>query len=232
MPEVFTIELGPDQRVTAMLYEGVSPKGMGVTAILAHGAGASQTSAFMVSFATGLAARGVNAATFNFLYVERGRRLPDRNDALEGCWRAVLEAIRNHPAVAHGRIVIGGKSMGGRIATHLAAAGADVAGVLLLGYPLHPPGRPDKPRSAHLARVRVPMLFVQGSRDSFGTPEELRPIIDQLPAPASLHVIEGGDHSFKAPKRLRIGQADVQDEVMDRTVDWLRSILQMPTPAA
>ena len=227
MPELIPVRLGPDQSVTAMLYQAVPPSRMGATSILAHGAGAGQNSGFMVSFASALAARGIDVATFNFPYLEHGRRLPDPNDALEVCWRAALETIRHHPGVAGNRIVIGGKSMGGRIATQLAAGGADVAGVLLLGYPLHPPGRPDKPRSAHLSRVRVPMLFVQGSRDQFGTPEELRPIIDALPAPASLHVIEGGDHSFKVPKRMRFGHADVQDNIIDRIIIWLGEILRV-----
>ena len=232
MPELIPVRLGPDQSVTAMLYRAVPPGRMDATSIVAHGAGAGQSSGFMVSFASALAARGIDVATFNFPYIEQGRRLPDPNDSLEDCWRAALETIRHHPAVARNRVVIGGKSMGGRIATQLAAAGADVAGVFLLGYPLHPPGRPDKPRSAHLPRVRVPMLFVQGSRDRFGTPEELRPIIDALPTPASLHVIEGGDHSFKVPKRMRCGQADVQDNIIDRIIGWMRDLLRAPTPQA
>jgi predicted alpha/beta-hydrolase family hydrolase len=232
MPELIPVGLGRDQRVMAMLYQADLPGRVGVTLVLAPGAGAGQTSEFMVSFATGLAARGVNSATFNFLYLEQGRRLPDVSNALEGCWRAALEAIRHHPAVAHDHVVIGGKSMGGRIATHLAAAGADVAAVVLLGYPLHPPGQPEKLRSAHLERIRIPMLFVQGSRDPFGTPEELRPIIDALPAPATLHVIEGGDHSFKVPKRLRIGPDNVRNHVLDRIVDWLHAILRPPTAGA
>jgi predicted alpha/beta-hydrolase family hydrolase len=120
--------------------------------------------------------------------------------------------------------VIGGKSMGGRIASQIAAAGEDgVAGLVFLGYPLHPPGRPDKLRSEHLGRIRAPMLFVQGSRDAFGTPDELRAALAGAKAAAELLVVDGGDHSFKVPKRGALSQDQVYDGVLDEIVRWLQA---------
>ena len=122
------------------------------------------------------------------------------------------------------KLAIGGKSMGGRIASQVAAAGlSDLAGLVFLGYPLHPPGRPDRLRAAHLGQVKAPMLFVQGSRDAFGTPDELQPIIKELEPSADLYVVEGGDHSFKVPKGLGVRQQDIYGAVQDRIETWLRA---------
>src|SRR5262249_38566328 len=158
---------------TALGYRAAAGLAVDATLVLAHGAGAPQQSAFMVGFARGVAERGIDVLTFNFLYTEYKRRVPDRTDKLEACYRAAIEAAREH--FGRRAVFIGGKSMGGRIATHLAAANdADalgVAGVVLLGYPLHPPGKPEQVRAAHLSRIRVPMLIVQGERDPFGSPE-------------------------------------------------------------
>jgi predicted alpha/beta-hydrolase family hydrolase len=193
--------------------------------ILAHGAGAPQSSAFMVDFARGLARRGCHAVTFNFPYTEQGRRLPDRAPVLEACFRDVIAAIRARDDLAAGPLVIGGKSMGGRIASHLAAQGvADLAGLVALGYPLHPPGRPERLRAEHLARIRSPMLIVQGSRDAFGTPEELRPALAPLGTTVTLHVVEGGDHSFKVPKRRPITQEEIFERVQDEIARWIRLV--------
>jgi hypothetical protein len=179
----------------------------------------------MVAFANALAERGIDVVTFNFLYSERRRRIPDPNARLESCWRAVIEAARSR-ITSDDKLAIGGKSMGGRIASHVAADGArDLAGLVFLGYPLHPPGRPDRPRSAHLQEVKAPMLFVQGSRDAFGTPAELQPIISRLQPRADLFVVEGGDHSFKVPKSAAVKQQDMHRAIQDRIETWLRMII-------
>jgi predicted alpha/beta-hydrolase family hydrolase len=122
-------------------------------------------------------------------------------------------------------LVIGGKSMGGRIATQVAAGDPelDVDGLVLLGYPLHPPGRPDVRRDAHLPAVGRPMLFVQGSRDAFGTPFELAPVLETLTARATLHSVEGGDHSFTVA-RDRTRQAALHDQAQRTIVDWIRAL--------
>jgi predicted alpha/beta-hydrolase family hydrolase len=222
MPDKMRIEVAPNQEVTALLYTAGKPDLAGVTVILGHGAGADQNSDFMTRFATGLAVRGVNVVTFNFLYTEQGRRVPDANKALEACFRAVIERVR-HEKIDCGTLVIGGKSMGGRIASQVAAASAPgVEGLVFLGYPLHPPGSADQLRAKHLQKINVPMLFVQGSRDTFGVPDELRPIIKELKAPTDLYVVESGDHSFKVLKRAGITQEDAYEGVLDRIELWLR----------
>ena len=193
--------------------------------ILGHGAGADQTSGFMVAFANALAERGIDSVTFNFLYIEHGRRIPDPNARLESCWRAVIDTVRSRIAFDD-KLAIGGKSMGGRIASQVAAGGAgDLAGLVFLGYPLHPPGRPDRLRAAHLRDVKAPLLFVQGSRDAFGTPAELRPILARLEPAVDLFVVEGGDHSFKVPKIAGVKQQDVYRAIQDRIETWLRLIV-------
>src|SRR6266478_1314590 len=226
-PDQIQLDVSPSERVTALAYRAASRGHAGVTLILAHGAGANQTSSFMVHFATSLAARGIDTVTFNFVYTEQRRRAPDRNDKLEHCYRTVIEAVRGGKFdgdAARRKLVIGGKSMGGRIASQVAAAGQEgIAGLVFLGYPLHPPGRPDKLRSKHLPEIRAPMLFVQGSRDAFGTPEELRAVLGELEVAADLYVVEDGDHSFKVPKRSAMSQDQVYEFVLDEIVRWLRA---------
>jgi uncharacterized protein len=226
MPVQLRVDLSSDQSVTALVYAGAPQDRAGVTLILGHGAGAGQSSHFMVEFADALAARGIDIVTFNFLYTERGRRLPDPNNRLEECYRGVMEAVFKVSKVRENRLAIGGKSMGGRIASQVAAAGASpMAGLVFLGYPLHPPGRPDRLRAEHLSRIKVPMLFVQGARDAFGTPDELRPIIDRLVARADLHVVEGGDHSFKVPRKSGVRQHEVYCQIQDFIASWLRQTI-------
>src|SRR6202047_2930134 len=222
MPDKMRIEVAPNQEVTALVYTAGKPDLAGVTVILGHGAGADQSSDFMTRFATGLAARGSNVVTFNFLYTEQGRRVPDANKALEACFRVVIEAVR-HKKIGRGALVIGGKSMGGRIASQVAAASApDVEGLVFLGYPLHPPGRADQLRAKHLPDITVPMLFVQGSRDAFGSADCVRPALKELQAPADLYVVEGGDPSLKGLERAGVIQEDAYKAVLDRIELWLR----------
>jgi len=212
--------------VTALAYAAEEPRA-GATLLLAHGAGAGQLSPFMVSFARALAALGIDTVTFNFLYTEQRRRLPDRRPALEACYRAVIEKVRDEIERARRFLFIGGKSMGGRIATQVAAADRHrpMSGIVLLGYPLHPPGRPDERRDAHLPAVGRPMLFVQGSRDVFGTPAELAPTLSQLSPAAGLHVVEGGDHSFKVSRVGGVAQKAVYDDVQRTIVEWIQGVI-------
>ena len=172
-----------------------------------------------------MSARGIETITFDFLYTEQGRRLPDPNDRLEACWRSVIAAVRQRMKSTGTPLAIGGKSMGGRIASQVAAAGiGGVEGLVFLGYPLHPPGRPDRLRAQHLSAIKAPMLFVQGSRDAFGTPDELRPIVTPLEPPADLYVVEGGDHSLKVRKSAGFRQEDIYGTVQDHIAAWLRGI--------
>jgi uncharacterized protein len=227
MPDQLTISVSESERVSGRVYRAPDPGRIGATVVLAHGAGAGQLSPFMVRFATGLASRGLDALTFNFLYTEQRRRVPDRTDKLEACYLAAISAARDAVALSGNRTYIGGKSMGGRIASHVAAGkGAEsLSGLIFLGYPLHPPGKPDQLRAAHLAKIRAPMLFIQGARDPFGTPDELRPILDRLQARVTLHVVENGDHSLAPPKKggRPFDEVDeVYDEIQDAIVRWIR----------
>ena len=210
--------------VTALVYDE-APRDVG-TLVLAHGAGAGQRSPFMVAFARGLSSLGVGVITFDFPYIEAGRRLPDRRPVLEACYRAVVAEIARVAVGGNGLLLIGGKSMGGRIATHVAAADSalPIDGLVLLGYPLHPPGRPDERRDAHLASLVRPVLFVQGSRDAFGTPAELQPIVEALAPRATLHVVAGGDHSFKIARGAPAAREAFHSDVQRAIAGWIATL--------
>jgi len=206
-----------------------SRKGEPALLVLAHGAGAGERHPFMVAVARGLAERGVDVVTFDFPYIQQKRKVPDRTPVLEEAFRAAIDEARRHVTPKHA-LFIGGKSMGGRMATHLAAqGGADrnggpYKGVLALGYPLHPPGKPDQPRVHHLPSIQVPVLIVQGERDAFGTPDELRPVIKTMRAPVRLHVVAGGDHSLAVPKTAATSQKEVYATVLDAIASWIQSV--------
>jgi predicted alpha/beta-hydrolase family hydrolase len=224
-PEKLTISVNDRESVTALLYPVAKRDRLGVTVLLGHGAGANQMSAFIRMAGAGLAARGLDAMTFNFLYTEQGRKLPDPKARLESCYAAVIDTALNHRKLKKNCLVIGGKSMGGRIASQVAAAELKgVAGLVFLGYPLHPPGRPDKLRAEHLKDIHAPMLFVQGARDAFGTEKEIGAVIKKLQLPATLYAIEGGDHSFKVPKALGVPQQTVYETIMDKVTEWARAL--------
>ena len=190
--------------------------------MLAHGAGAGQRHPFMVSVAKALAGRGIDVVTFNFPYMEQKRRSPDRAPVLESCFRSVVATASQQRSLRTRRLFIGGKSMGGRMATHLAAQGLDgLKGVIALGYPLHPPGKPEQMRTAHLPAIRAPVLIVQGERDAFGTPAELAPVIESMRADVSLHVVAGGDHSLTVKGRSGAGGLDGVATVIEQWVNKL-----------
>ena len=224
MTTQLTIDVGDDAQTTGLVYRSRDAPAR-ATFVLAHGAGAGQQSAFIAGFAQGLADRGVDVLTFNFLYTEQRRRVPDRTDKLDACYRAAVGAARRH--VGRSDVFIGGKSMGGRIATHLAAGDdADdlgIRGVVALGYPLHPPGKPQQLRAAHLSRIRVPILIVQGERDPFGTPAELQPVVDAIAGDVTLHVVENGDHSL-APSRQKDPVASTYAEIQDVIAKWIQQV--------
>ena len=187
------------------LYPAASPT---AALVLAHGAGAGQSSPFMVRVARGMAQRGISAGTFDFRYIVEKRKVPDRAPVLEQRWREALEDARG--AFAGLPLAIGGKSMGGRIASHVAAQGSEgVDALVFLGYPLHPPGKPEQLRDAHLPQVAQRMLFVQGTRDPFGSSDEIAALLPRLQR-ATIHTVAGGDHSFKVP-----GKKDVLEDIMD-----------------
>ena len=227
-PNEFRIDLPGGGGATTALHYAAGGDRIGATLILGHGAGAGQRSAFMVDFARALSSLGLDVVTFNFLYIEVGRRIPDRGPALHACYRAVIDVASDRVESARRALFIGGKSMGGRIATELAAtAPLPIRGLVLLGYPLHPPGHPDKRRDGHLSSIRRPMLIIQGSRDTFGLPAEFEPELSSLTPAPTLEVVEGGDHSFKLPRRNPAAQAAIYGDVQATIAGWIRSRIEL-----
>ena len=225
-----TVPVNDKEAVTALLYPADKKNRAGVTVILGHGAGANQTSGFMRMYAKGLAARGLDVMTFNFVYMEQGRSVPDQKHKLEACFRAVIETALKNRKLKNNRVVIGGKSMGGRIASQVMAGehrdtfASDVVGLVFLGYPLHPPGQSTKLRVEHLEHIKKPMLFVQGTRDALGSPDEIKPHIKNLRPTPKIYSIEGGDHSFKAPKKFGKPPDQIFDDAMNEIDHWVRSL--------
>lgn len=188
--------------------------------VLAHGAGAGQSHPFMVGIARLLGERGISVVTFDFPYMRERRKVPDRAPVLEAAFRNVVAVAREWAPQLP--LFIGGKSMGGRMATHLGAQGLDgLRGLIAFGYPLHPPGKPEQPRVAHLPSITAPVLIVQGERDAFGTPDELRPVIETMTAHVTLHVVARGDHSLSVRGQTR--DATLSD-VANVTRTWMQEM--------
>ncbi len=190
--------------------------------VLAHGAGAGMVSPFMEAAAAGIAGGPVAVWRFNFPYIENNRKAPDRAAVLEETYRAVGDHIAGLDA--HDRILLGGKSMGGRIASQIVSNGWPAQGLVFLGYPLQPPGRPDRVRDEHLYSVSVPMLFVAGTRDPFCPLDVLASVRDRLSAPSELVVVDDGDHSFKVRKSSGRSSADALREVFSATRKWIEGV--------
>ena len=184
--------------------------------VLAHGAGAGSSHPWMRHVAAELEARGVRVVTFDFPYMAEGRKMPDRGPVLEA---AFAEQWAKVAATATGPIYAGGKSMGGRIASQVAAKGGFTpmpAGLVFFGYPLHPPGKPEMRRDRHLPDITIPMLFLHGTKDPFGSREEMRELIDELPT-STLTFAEGGDHSLVAGRGKPIS-----GELLDQVRRWMK----------
>lgn len=199
--------------------------------VLAHGAGAGMEHPFMEAAAGALADRAVATLRFQFPYMEAGKRRPDRPAVAAAAVRAAVEAARAEAtelAAVRGHerpmpLFAGGKSFGGRM-TSTAAASAPlpgVSGLVFLGFPLHPAGRPGTDRAAHLAKVGVPMLFVQGPRDRLADLDLLRPVVRELGDRATLHVVEGGDHGFKVLKRSGRTDTEVMAEIAETVAGFV-----------
>ncbi len=191
-------------------------------AVLAPGAGGGMDSRFMGALAAGIANAGVRVCRFNFSYLEQGRRSPDRAPVLEDTYRAVVAHVR---ARHSGPLVLGGKSMGGRIASHLVASGEQADGLFFLGYPLHPPARPERMRDAHLYSIEVPLLFVEGTRDPFCPLETLASVRGRLRAANELVVIEDGNHSLEVRKSSGRTTHEAWAEASNAVSGWLKSLI-------
>ena len=189
--------------------------------VCAHGAGGSMSDKGMLAVTRALGARGLGIVRFNFLYKEKGSSRPDPMPKLKETTAAVVARVRDE--LKPRRVIIGGRSMGGRAASMLAADGFDCTGLLLLAYPLHPPGRPDQLRDAHLPAIRVPVLCVNGTRDPFCTPELIKRALEPVTAPWHMHWLEGADHSFHVPKSSGRTDAQVMTETANVAEGWLMS---------
>jgi predicted alpha/beta-hydrolase family hydrolase len=233
-PLSFDISVDDDPTpIGAALYAAEASSRMDALLVLAHGAGAGHFSPFMVAYATALAARGLDVVTFNFGYMERGRKMPDRAPVLEDTFRRAIAGALAHGDLRGAKLFIGGKSMGGRIATHLAAQPEQwpdslpaLHGVVVLGYPLAPPGgRRTGDRVSHLKRLTVPTLVVQGTRDAFGGPDEVVGAIagEGARPPIEVVAVAGGDHSFAVLKSSGREQDAVHTEVQDTIASWVQA---------
>jgi uncharacterized protein len=167
--------------------------------ILAHGAGQGMHSPFMNYFHAELARRGFLSVKFNFEYMDAKRRVPDPQPKLQARYRSIVEEVIK--AHSPSRLIIGGKSMGGRVASYIAEDAPGVNGLVFLGYPLHPPGKQDQLRDQHLYALKVPMLFVSGTKDAFAERDLLEKVVARVGANATLVWVEGGDHSLKRGRK-------------------------------
>ena len=218
--EKLTIATG-DATVSALLLTPARPR---ACYVFAHGAGASMTHAFMGACAVGLAARGIATLRYQFPYMERGSRRPDTPRVAHAAVRAaVAEAALRLPGTP---LFAGGKSFGGRMTSQAQAESPlpGVRGLVFLGFPLHPAGKPSDERAAHLSDVGVPMLFLQGSRDELASLELLRPLVTRLGARATLRVFDDADHSFHVPARSGRKDAEVRDEALDVVAAWIGQV--------
>ena len=189
--ERFTFDAGKGS-VSAVF---ATPKKGSPVLVIAHGAGSGMDHPFLVGFTRAMNDLGVATMRFNFPYMEAGRRSPDRPPVAVAAWKAAFAEAGSRARGAP--VAAGGKSFGGRMASVAAAEGMEAAGLVFLGYPLHPPGKPERIRDEHLYGIRAPMLFLQGTRDSFADPALLATVVKKLGRRATLHPVEGGDHSFK-----------------------------------
>lgn len=193
--------------------------------VFAHGAGAGMEHAFMAAIARGLAQRGIAVLRFQFPYMAQGSRRPDPPAVAQGSVHAAVQEAGTR--LAGVPLFAGGKSYGGRMTSQAQAAEplAGVRGLVFAGFPLHPAGKPATDRAAHLAGVRVPMLFLQGTRDTLADLDLMRQTIEALGSRAALHVIEGGDHSFHVLARSGRKDDEVREELLDTMAGWMKSTL-------
>ena len=228
-PEPLTIAVGESERVSALLQ---IPDAARACYVMAHGAGAGMTHAFMSSIANDLAARAIATLRFQFPYMERGSKRPDPPKLAHATVRAaVAEALRRLPELP---LFAGGRSFGGRMTSQAQAASPlpRVRGLVFLGFPLHPAGAPSTERAVHLDDVRIPMLFLQGTKDELAELQRLEAVVDRLGARATLEVFEDADHSFHVPARSGRKDSDVRAEIVNAMDKWIDSIVRQAAAPA
>jgi predicted alpha/beta-hydrolase family hydrolase len=216
----FTIALPDGGSVDALLDAPPAPR---AGYVFAHGAGAGMTHAFMAALAQGLAARDIATLRFQFPFMQQGSRRPDPPAVAQAAVRAaVAEAARRLPGLP---LFAGGKSFGGRMASQAQAQAAleGVRGLVFVGFPLHPDGKPGVERAAHLQQVAVPMLFLQGTRDALADLDLVRATTEGLGERATLHVVDGADHAFHVLARSGRKDAQVREELLDSAAAWMHA---------
>jgi uncharacterized protein len=219
-PETLRIETGKAGSVSALLLR---PEKARSCFVFAHGAGAGMTHSFMETFAAGLHERGIASLRFQFPYMEKGSKRPDPPAIAQAAVRAaVAEAGRRCPDLL---LIAGGKSFGGRMTSQAQASSPlpGVRGLAFLGFPLHPAGKPSTDRAAHLSEIGIPMLFLQGTRDNLAEAALIEPVVGRLPS-ATLHLVDGADHSFHVLARSGRDDREVMREILDAFASWTGTI--------
>jgi uncharacterized protein len=216
------IEIGPDAAVSGLLTRPAQPR---ACYVFAHGAGAGMTHASMEAIAAGLAERGIATLRYQFPYMEKGSKRPDAPAVAHAAVRAaVAGAARCCPALP---LIAGGKSFGGRMTSQAQALSplSGVRGLAFLGFPLHPAGKPSADRAKHLADVKIPMLFLQGTRDALAELSLLEPVVKSLGSRATLHLVRDADHSFHVLKSSGRNDREVMEEVLDAFAGWVEEVV-------
>jgi predicted alpha/beta-hydrolase family hydrolase len=219
MKQEWRVKVGEAE--TSAVYEPASGDERAVF-VCAHGAGGSMNDRSMLKLAEVLRARGLSVVRFNFLYKEKKSSRPDQMPRLQECFSAVVDHTRRE--VKPKRLIIGGRSMGGRAASLMAAEDFDCDALMLFAYPLHPPGQPEKLRDAHLPSIKAPVLCFNGTRDAFCTKSLMEKALDSVTTDWQMLWIDGADHSFHVPKSSGRTDADVMAEVGSVASDWLRGL--------
>lgn len=221
--ERLSFAVADDVSVSALLQ---APPAAHTVLVLAHGAGAGMAHAFMTALAEGLAARGVATLRYQFPYMERGSKRPDPPALAHATVRAAAaEAFKHFPKLP---LFAGGKSFGGRMTSQAQAKAPlqDVRGLVFVGFPLHPAGKPSQERAKHLADVQIPMLFLQGTRDALAEFTLLEPVCKALKPRATLKLFADADHSFHVPAKSGRKDAEVLSELLDATAVWMKDHAQ------
>ena len=211
-----------DHQQTSGILSSPSGEQKSTTVIVAHGAGNDMNTPLLQAFSGHLAESGYHVLRFNFLYTEQGRKAPDRRDTLVNTWAAAFSYSRQVLGGKTKQWVAAGKSMGGRIASEMVAGGLlPVHRLIFLGYPLHPAGKSEDLRDAHLYGIGIPMLFFAGTRDPLCNLDKLETLLKRIKDNAELFIIEGGDHSFKTPKSLHRTEDEVFADISRKSIEWL-----------
>ena len=210
---------------TSAVYESASTGDDSAVFICAHGAGGNIADRSTLASANALREQGFGVVRFNFLYKEKGSGRPDAMPRLMDTFKAIVAHARAELGQPR-PLIIGGRSMGGRAASMLAAEGFDADGLLLLAYPLHPPGHPEKPRDAHLPSITMPVLAFSGTRDPFVTPDIMTRVLTTVTAPWEMQWVEGADHSFHVTKASGTSDSAVMDRIAVQSREWVERIGQ------